>query len=396
MKSKRTDTTETVTADAALQILHEYGERFMAMFDDEDGRKPSEATTSRRNQFTPHGKTAAAKGEHRGQGPDTPSTARGAQKRQQQDATPARLAKRQRQEQQQQVNGGQPAGSSKIAAGHAGSPAGLASGQRKTSRASSDEIDAIMRAGKRAKQAQSSKGSGGTDAVGKGGKVNPADAAAAMQSAAMAEALRRERKLFMSHKASKVHEAVQAPPMLPSAARASEEDAGLSPEEFQKLQLEVEKFAAGSLDKKSAKLYKARMLARIGSKGDTAPRTAASIGKGVAKMAAKRQARALEEAIETGMVQRKGLGKKKRALKGGQNSKQPTPTGHYSHERTNERTSSSRTDVLSLPCNTHAAKNRDRGLMEAGPSFKNGILRVKPMKKTRAESGKLRLPKGVL
>jgi hypothetical protein len=34
--------------------------------------------------------------------------------------------------------------------------------------------------------------------------------------------------------------------------------------------------------------------------------------------------------------------------------------------------------------------------MEAGPSFKNGILRVKPMKKTRAESGKLRLPKGML
>ena len=58
------------------------------------------------------------------------------------------------------------------------------------------------------------------------------------------------------------------------------------------------------------------MLARLGAKADIAPRTAASLGKGMAKMAAKRQARALEEAIETGMVQRKGLGKKKRALQG--------------------------------------------------------------------------------
>jgi hypothetical protein len=58
------------------------------------------------------------------------------------------------------------------------------------------------------------------------------------------------------------------------------------------------------------------MLARLGAKADTTPRTAASIGKGMAKMAVKRQARDLEEAIETGMVQRKGLGKKKRALKG--------------------------------------------------------------------------------
>lgn len=41
-----------------------------------------------------------------------------------------------------------------------------------------------------------------------------------------------------------------------------------------------------------------------------------------------------------------------------------------------------------------AAKNRDRGLMEAGPSFKNGVLRVKPIKKTNTNVGKLRLPKG--
>ena len=37
--------------------------------------------------------------------------------------------------------------------------------------------------------------------------------------------------------------------------------------------------AAGSLDKKAAKQYKARMLERLGAKADAAPRTKASIGK---------------------------------------------------------------------------------------------------------------------
>lgn len=58
------------------------------------------------------------------------------------------------------------------------------------------------------------------------------------------------------------------------------------------------------------------MLARVGAKAEAAPRTALSIGKGMAQVAAKRQARALEEAIEAGMVSRKGLGKKKRAMSG--------------------------------------------------------------------------------
>ncbi len=74
--------------------------------------------------------------------------------------------------------------------------------------------------------------------------------------------------------------------------------------------------ASTALDKKSAKKYKARMLERLGAKADKGPRTAASIGKGMARVGAKREAKALEEAIEAGMVQRKGLGKKKRAEKG--------------------------------------------------------------------------------
>ncbi|GIL73017.1 hypothetical protein Vretimale_4653 [Volvox reticuliferus] len=226
--------------------------------------------------------------------------------------------------------------------------------QAKRSSMPTDEIDTIMRSMKKEKRSRATSSKGPEP----GDKVCAAKVAskiAARQSlATKADVLRRERKLFMSHKASKVHEAVHVNPV---PATQEVEDGVLSPDDFQKMQLEVEKFAAGALDKKSAKLYKARMLARLGAKADTAPRTAASIGKGMAKTAAKRQARALEEAIESGMVQRKGLNKKKRAWK---------------------------------------AKNRDRGLMEAGPSFKNGVLRIKPLKKMSTETGKFKLPKGVL
>jgi hypothetical protein len=118
-------------------------------------------------------------------------------------------------------------------------------------------------------------------------------------------------------------------------------------------------------------------------------------------MRVKRDARALEEAIATGMVQSKGLGKKKRAEQG------------EALQRTAWQSAARAQTFASPPCPCRlrtlpttpsccpfiaaaAAKNRDRGLMEAGPSFKNGVLRVKPLHKQRAESGKLRLPKGVL
>lgn len=58
----------------------------------------------------------------------------------------------------------------------------------------------------------------------------------------------------------------------------------------------------------------------------------------MAKKAAQREARALEQAIDAGMVKRKGLGKKKREEK---------------------------------------RKSLDRGLMEDGGAFRNGMLRVK-------------------
>ncbi len=59
---------------------------------------------------------------------------------------------------------------------------------------------------------------------------------------------------------------------------------------------------------------------------------------GMAKKAAQREARALEEAIDAGMVKRKGLGRKKREEK---------------------------------------RKSLDRGLMEDRGTFKAGIMRVK-------------------
>lgn len=68
-------------------------------------------------------------------------------------------------------------------------------------------------------------------------------------------------------------------------------------------------------------------------------RIPASIGIGMAKKKAEREARALEEAIAAGMVKRKGMGnKKKREQKA----------------------------------------NIDRGLAEDGGAFRNGVLKVAP------------------
>ncbi|GFR41046.1 hypothetical protein Agub_g1480 [Astrephomene gubernaculifera] len=367
MKGEKRPKADAGTADAVLDKLAEYGERFMAMFDDDDDRKAAKASTSGRGATRQSKQSAqAVKG---GGGRITTSASPRDAKTEAKEG-PTSQTKQPRSKKQHQQIPSQAAGSPAATAA-AGAAVANGSGSRKRSAGAADEIDAIMKAGrKKAKRAAA----GGTAAeggrMGKQGLAASASAAAAAaaataaQEAAAAEALRRERKLFMSHKASKVHEAVQAPAAAARggrgaklAAAAAEDESGLSPEEFQKLQLEIEKFASTALDKKGAKAYKARMLARLGAKADTAPRTAASIGKGMARVAAKRQARALEEAIETGMVQRKGMGKKKRADR---------------------------------------AKNRDRGLMEAGPGFKNGVLRVKPLQKTRVESGKLRLPKGVL
>lgn len=73
---------------------------------------------------------------------------------------------------------------------------------------------------------------------------------------------------------------------------------------------------ATALDKRSAKAYKAAMLAKLGAAADKRPRMPAKIGLGMAKKAKQREAVALQEAIAAGMVKAKGRGKKERALKG--------------------------------------------------------------------------------
>lgn len=100
---------------------------------------------------------------------------------------------------------------------------------------------------------------------------------------------------------------------------------------------DVELLGASALDKRSAKAYKAAMLAKLGAAADKRPRIPAKMGLGMAKKAKQREAVALQEAIAAGMVKAKGRGKKQRAEK---------------------------------------AKQRDKGLMEAGPGFKNGVLRL--------------------
>lgn len=69
---------------------------------------------------------------------------------------------------------------------------------------------------------------------------------------------------------------------------------------------------ASALDKRERKKWQASMVTRIGGRPDKAPRTPAAIGKGVAVKSGVREARQLEEAMQAGMVKRKGYNKKKR------------------------------------------------------------------------------------
>ena len=105
------------------------------------------------------------------------------------------------------------------------------------------------------------------------------------------------------------------------------------------------------MDKKSRSAFEASMLAKLGARPEKGPRTAASIGIGMAKKRKKREAAALEEAIAAGMVQRKGMGKKVRRKK-----------------EANKRSS-----------------GIDRGLMEDGGAFRNGVL---SLSKWRGKGGK--------
>eukprot|EP00879_Flechtneria_rotunda_P012396 GHRR01012944.1.p1 GENE.GHRR01012944.1~~GHRR01012944.1.p1 ORF type:complete len:247 (+),score=76.43 GHRR01012944.1:1828-2568(+) len=146
------------------------------------------------------------------------------------------------------------------------------------------------------------------------------------------------KKKFMSSKVARIFEDIDSSQL--GAAQADIEQ-NLTSEEFIKMKRDVELLGASALDKRSAKAWKASMLAKLGASAGKTPRTPAKIGHGMARKAKQREAVALQEAIASGMVQAKGRGKKLRALK---------------------------------------AKQRDKGLMEAGKGWKNGVLRIGKLK----------------
>lgn len=113
---------------------------------------------------------------------------------------------------------------------------------------------------------------------------------------------------------------------------------------------EVAEFGAQGLDKKSAKAFKAAQLAKLGAKEEKRPRMSAKIGTGIKKKGDERESRRLEEMYQAGMLQRKGTGKKKRRDK---------------------------------------ERERDKGLMELGGSFRGGMLKVK--KPTASKKDKLKI-----
>ncbi|WPT10985.1 hypothetical protein PSENEW3n2_00002157 [Picochlorum sp. SENEW3] len=88
-------------------------------------------------------------------------------------------------------------------------------------------------------------------------------------------------------------------------------------EEFKKLSREIQHFGASGLDKKSRAKFEENALIQLGAKKKKGARIPASIGIGMAKKAAQREKRALEQAIAAGMVSRKAASKKREQGKGG-------------------------------------------------------------------------------
>ncbi|EFN59683.1 hypothetical protein CHLNCDRAFT_133205 [Chlorella variabilis] len=299
-KRKREEQSE---GDAALaERLAAYGERFLQMFDDHDDRRPA--------------------------------------------APPSRPAAH--------------SGSSDSDAG--GSSDGSGSGREGGAEAAVDPVEHIFegRGGKAAaRRASNGVGSAGRapgprgagPAGGSGGLPATPQQQQRVQEAAR---LKAERKRFMSSKPAVVSGSGGAgeqggsgrrrvpggTPGSGSAAGGGEAEDVVSRAEFLEMQREVQLYGASALDRKSKKKFEAEMLAKLGAKAAARPRIPASIGHGMARKQAQRDERALLEGIAAGMIQQKGMGKKKRREKG---------------------------------------KKVDRGLMEDGGAFRPGILRVKPL-----------------
>lgn len=155
------------------------------------------------------------------------------------------------------------------------------------------------------------------------------------------------KRLFMSSRADRIHEpthAIQPAERLP--VQSEELGGELTPDDFKRLQFDVQKLGAVALDKKGKKVWQAQLMQQLGARQQKGPRVPASIGFGIARKGAERAARAREEAIAAGMLRIKGTGKKKRRDK---------------------------------------SRQRDRGLQEAGSSFRGGVLRISKDDKPKAE-----------
>ncbi|KAG1681628.1 hypothetical protein FOA52_014137 [Chlamydomonas sp. UWO 241] len=316
-------------SERAAAALAAYGERFMSMFDDEgDGRRRASTSGGAAAAAGKKGKKARRLG-----AAEAAAGAAGA------SAVTGAGAGRP----------GAPAGAGSGGAGPSGRPAQqplpMAVGQDPKmkkqkkqkggsgGKAARDEIDAIIRAGKRKAAGGGSGGGGDAGAI-----VRPQQAVPT----GIID-IKAERRAFMSHKAGKIHAGLSADASSSAraAAEAAELDPTLSSAEFKRMQMEVERLGGDALDKKDRKKWRAAFLQRLGAKADKAPRTNAKIGQGMAKKQGQRDARALAEQIATGHVRVKGTGKKKQATR---------------------------------------AKDRDRGLMEAGPGFRGGVLKVRKPK----------------
>lgn len=103
---------------------------------------------------------------------------------------------------------------------------------------------------------------------------------------------------------------------------------------------------ASGLGKKSRAMFESQRLMELGAKKQKGVRIPASIGLGMAKKAAQREERSLQEAIDSGMVSRKSLAAKKRRDR---------------------------------------KANIDKGLYEDKGSFRNGVLHVSPNRQTNSK-----------
>ncbi|KAJ9526915.1 hypothetical protein QJQ45_017708 [Haematococcus lacustris] len=204
-----------------------------------------------------------------------------------------------------------------------------------------------------------------------------------------------ERKLFMSAKVGKVHQAVpdgdaggtitsgrQGAPNTDqlSADTAEELETRLSSQDFERIQLEVARLGASGLDKRARKQWQAAMLARLGMKPDKAPRMALNVSKPRTTKAAQQAAKELELARAAGMATRKGQGQAQRVEAGENVLSAPRGCGPQHLAAAPEAAAAK-------------AKGKDWGLQELGKGFKNGVLRMSPLSAGSAASGS-RAPRG--